>query len=121
VHWRAKDLDSGRRDELRHVLTLEFLHSIRKQVHWDSRCEQRWEVEGGEDCEAVAESEEGVGRGWKWARSGGTEEAGEMRVLPEAEGEVGEGGCSEFGGAVSRGGVWGVAESGGCRVDGVCG
>jgi len=72
-------------------------------VHRDSRREQRWEIEGGEDCEAVAESEEGVGRWWEGAWCGGAEEACEMCVFPKAEGEVGGGGCGEFGGTMSSG------------------
>jgi hypothetical protein len=72
-------------------------------VHWDSRREERREVEGGEDCEAVAESEEGIGRWWEGTRCGGAEEASEMCVFPKAEGEVGEGSCGEFGSTMSSG------------------
>jgi hypothetical protein len=121
VHWRAEDLHRGWCNELCHALAAYFLHSFREQVHRNSRSQQWREVEGGKDCAAVAEGEEGVGGWWKGARYSGTEETGEVCVFPKAEGEIGEGGCGEFGGTVSSRSYWGVAESGGCSIDGVCG
>ena len=85
MHWRAEDLHRSRCNELRQALTVYFLHCVGEQVHRYSRRQQRREVEGGEDCEAIAESEEGVGRWWERARRGRAKEASEMCIFPEAE------------------------------------
>lgn len=91
-------------------------------MRFERGCEQRGQVEGGEDGHAVADCEEGeCGEGDGAGGPCGAEELGEFVVFVEAEGEVGGAGCEEFGGAGGGGGGWGRVERGGCRVDGVGG
>lgn len=79
---------------------------------FEARREERREIEGREDSQAVADGEEGEGGEWDGARrTGGAEELGEFVVFVEAERKVGGAGCDKFGGAGCGGG-------GGCAVDG---
>lgn len=114
---RTKDLDCCRRRELRYALSAYAVQEVREEMGGDVRREERGDVEAGGDCERIAEGEEEEGWAWHWAGSHGRKQLGEVRVLPEAEGEVCEGGGGELGGAVRRGGGWLVADGGGGGID----
>ena len=124
---RCRDqLHARRSEELRYRRTRkEFFRRFREG---DRGRDQRWEVEGCENREAVAGCEEGVGYGWDGSHgSSGTEKARELAVFVEAEREI-CGACrDEFcwawshgrGGLVLQGGGYGVDCVGGQVGSGV--
>jgi hypothetical protein len=115
----AHQLHRGRRNKLRHTCTAHVLLHLVTHVGVELWCEQGWEVERREDCETVADGEEGEcreGDGAFRAR-GGAEELGELVVFVEAEGEVGGGCGEEFGRAGGGTGGCGGSDGAGGGVD----
>lgn len=54
-------------------------------------CYERWQIEGRENCHAVADGEQRVCYPWDFSARGtssGTEDFGELAVFVEAEGQV---------------------------------
>jgi hypothetical protein len=92
--------DKLRRTRTAHVTLYALAH-----VLFETRREQRREIEGREYGHAVADSEEGKCGEWDGARGpSGAEELGEFVVFVEAEGEIGSRGCEELGRPGGRGG-----------------
>jgi hypothetical protein len=90
VHGRGEDLHGGRGQELRDGLPAEALLHLGAQAAADDGAEERGHVERGEDGQAVARGEEGVGReGDGTRRAAGSEESGKGLVFEEAEADVG--------------------------------
>lgn len=126
---RAEQLDSRRRQKLRHAEPADGPFQFLR--HRQPRRDERREVEGREDGEGVPHREERVAR-FRDRRprdrgrdAGGrrrAEHAGELAVFVEAEGHVDAGGGEEFRGA-GRGGLGGGVGGGAAYgVDGVgCG
>lgn len=114
---RADELDSGGGEELGGGSAADV--SLRGVGDGEVGRDERGQVEGGEDGEAVADSEEGVGDGGDRAGGDGPEHFGELAVLVQAEAEVGDAGGGEFGRAAGDGGCGFGGEQGLEGVEGV--
>jgi len=86
MQGRARQLQRRRRNKLRRRHAADVLLCCSGEGHVGRQ--QRRDVEGREDSEAVAGGEEGVCH-WRDGPGGdGAEQAGELAVFVEAEGEV---------------------------------